>query len=109
MKTSSWLDFKTSVYATHFDTVGTEATFRDILFTRCIEYLPTILKLRTTSNKELKKSLPAFSLNLLDKRTSVINYSGLMQLDIDRVQDYDIDSLKKALFDLDFVCLASLS
>lgn len=114
----SWLDFQTSFYKSHLDKKGDPATFRQILFSRFADHLPAIIQLRSIDStstqyecrkREIKNSLPCYSLNLLEERKKVLSCSGLIQFDFDKITDYDIEELKAAIFDLPFICFCGLS
>ena len=113
--TTNWLDTKTSFYKNHSDRIGKPATFRQILFSSFADDLPAIMQLKgldpgdSEKKRELKKSLAAYSMNLMEGRINVKSYSGLMQLDFDKIADFDIEELKEAIFSLPFIAFCGTS
>jgi hypothetical protein len=118
MKKVNWLDVAVSFYKNHHDKVGVPLTFRQILFNKFNDYLPTIIQLKSLDRNDpdyeikkrsLKKLLGCYALNLIAGRTKVLLYSGLLQIDIDNITDFDIDELKQAVFALPFICFVGVS
>jgi hypothetical protein len=117
-KSESWLDFITSFYNNHLDKVGQLLTLRQILFSKFSDYLSTLIKIKSldrddpnyeNKKRKLKSLLGCYSLNHLQKRTNVLSYSGLLQLDFDNIDEYDIEELKRAIFALPFIGFVGVS
>jgi hypothetical protein len=116
-----WLDNVVSYYTSHWDAVGKPTTLRNILLVKDPAYMPIIVKLRGLNRNDfdyeekkraLKSKLPAFALNELENRRGrIVNKSGLIQLDFDynAIKKYDIEELKRTLFDLPFIAFCSRS
>ena len=127
-----WLDKQVSFYKNHFDNIGRPATYREILFSLFGDCFPIIYELRKTEQahdakkiydvdykikkSELKSKLPCFapSALLLSRAAGniiEIERTGIMQLDFDfaDIQDYDIEELKQAVFNLSFIAFCGLS
>lgn len=122
---NSWLDTHVSLYSSHCDNAGRPATCRDILFSRFSKDLPTIIALRDldrsasdyrSAKVSLKSDLQCYTpAALLESKASgnvkEIKRTGIMQLDFDHeeIKDYDIEELKRAVFDLPFIGYCGLS
>lgn len=120
-----WLNTQVSFYNRHTDNLGRPAAIGDILFTRFavphdgLNDLETIIELRNLDRsapdyKQRKIALkgllqcytPAALLETKEKgKLKEIERSGIMQLDFDYqdICEYDIDELKRCVFDLPFV------
>jgi hypothetical protein len=122
---SNWLDLQVSLYKSHSDNTGRPATYRDILLTRFAKDLPAIISIRkldkAASDYKLQKSTikdrlqcytPSALLATKAKgKLKEINRTGIMQLDFDYkdIADYDIEDLKRCVFDLPFIAFCGLS
>lgn len=116
---TSWLDTEVSLYTTYADNVGRSATFRDILFTEFWRDLDSLVDIRSLDKEDpdykkkktdLKARLQCFTpaaLLACKAKGNVIELSrsGIMQLDFDyeQIKDFDIEELKKYIFELPFV------
>src|SRR5690349_5719420 len=126
-----WLNKQVSLYSSHTDNAGRPVTLRSILFTQFamphkpkyqhkeVNDLDTIIQLRNldpsaedykAKKLKLKSSLqcytPAGLLKSKQKGNVIeLKRSGVMQLDFDYndIKDYDIEELKRCLFDLPFI------
>src|SRR5438105_15959452 len=114
--TKSWLDTYTSFYRNHLDKVGRTVTFKEILFSLYEDYLHFLLVLQSldtsdpsyeSKKRKLKSSLGCFALNVLDTRSKVVSYSGLIGLDIDNVEG--IESTKAFMGTLPFIAWVGAS
>jgi hypothetical protein len=135
----NWWDLQTSLYDCLADNFGRCRTFRDILLNDFVvphhwffkhhptdkwlsdtdNDLDTIIDLRTKEiSKEeklmLKSTLQCWTPSALlecKKKTQVkiIHKNPILQLDFDNLEDYDIDELKAAIYDIPFVCFVGLS
>ena len=122
---SNWMDKQVSLYRTHSDNIGRPATYRDILLTQFAKDLPVIIALRELDKnadnykpqaKEYKAQLQCFTPASLLKtkaanKVTEINRPGIMQLDFDYndIKEYDIEELKRRVFNLPFVAFCGLS
>jgi hypothetical protein len=120
-----WLDRQVSFYSTHADNIGRPATYRDILLTEFERDISTIIALRKLdkdapgyepAKKDLKAKLQCFTPAALlatkaKGQLKEIHRTGIMQLDFDYkdIQDYDVEELKRCVFDLPFVAFCGLS
>ena len=120
-----WLDKTVSLYNTHSDNTGMPASYRDILLCKFAKDLPAIIALRKLDRfapdykiqaKPLKATLQCYTpAALLESKATgnviELNRTGIMQLDFDYddIKDYDLQDLKKAVFNLDFICFCGLS
>ncbi len=135
----SWLDSHTSLYKCQADNTGTTTTIRDVLFTSfAIPHewyfkhsgewisgesndLETIIDLKTAEMAQEEKVMlkatlqcwtPAACLKTKKKgQIEVLGRTSIMQLDFDAAtcEQYDLDELMRATFDLPFVCFVSRS
>ena len=115
----SWLNTQVSLYKSHSDNIGRAATFEEIIYLHFMSDMQTIFDLRklerTIENYELKKKelksklqcyTPAGLLKSKAKNNLIeIQRSGIMQLDFDKnvCDQYDIEELKLAVYDLPFI------
>jgi VirE N-terminal domain len=122
---SNWLDLQVSLYKSHSDNTGRPATYRDILLTRFAKDLPAIISIRKLDKAasdyklqklDLKSRLQCFTPSALLATKAAgklreINRTGIMQLDFDYndIADYDIEDLKRCVFDLPFIAFCGLS
>jgi len=129
---SSWLDLKTSLFNCVAENRGNPRTFRQILFSDfgceheyfykdgnkwIKEYgndLNTINQYRKTGESRLKQHLqcytPSACYKSKKKGSEVIEHiNPILQLDFDRLDSYDLDEVKAAIFDLPFVACVSKS
>lgn len=123
MKT--WLNRQVSLYDTHFDNTGRPATLGQILRTEFIRDLDTIIDLRQLDRNaqgyelekgELKSTLQCFTPSALlatkaKGELQVIQPTGLIQFDFDAhaLEGYDIEEVKRCVFDLPFIAFCGLS
>ena len=115
----SWLQKEVSLYCSQTDNVGRKCTLGNILFSEFHKNWGDLYELKNldagaTDYKErknaLKSKLMAFTpAALLENRKTVLQATGLMQLDFDNVAEYDIEELKQAIFKLPFVAFAGRS
>jgi hypothetical protein len=121
----NWLDQKVSLYRTHADNFGRPATLREILFTAYLANMKTIVALRNLDRKsinyelrkkQLKTKLQCYTPSALLKtkkagKLTEISRTGLVQLDFDHkdIYEYDIEDLKKSVFNLPFIAFCGLS
>lgn len=121
----SWLDKQVSLYSSHSDNIGRAATYREILLSAFAEDLETIIELRKLDrsgehykqNKiDLKALLQCYTpAGLLETKkkgiVKEVNRTGIMQLDFDHndIYEYDIEELKRCVFDLPFIGFCGLS
>lgn len=119
------MDKQVSLYSSHEDNIGRPASFKDILLTQFATDLPAIIKLRSLDmnaadykvhSKAIKAQLQAFTpAALMETKAKgfakVLSPSGIMQLDFDYkdIKDYDIEELKRSVFDLPFIGFCGLS
>ena len=122
---SNWLNKQVSLYKSHADNTGASATFREVLTSKFSLDLPTIIALRGLDRAadkydieklNLKKKLQCYTpAALLETKAKgelkEIARTGLMQLDFDHkdICDFDIEELKRAVFDLPSVAFCGLS
>lgn len=132
-----WLDLEVSLFNCVADNYGRARTFRQILLTDFAvthEYiyrdynqnkwipgtandLETICSLRqgNISDKiQAKQSLQCFTPSALfackkKGQEKLIHLNPILQLDFDGLQDYDIEEVKAAIFNLPFVCFVGKS
>lgn len=128
-----WLDQQVSIYSTHGDNVGRPATLREVLFCEFARDLDTIIDLRRldpgspnykTSKKSLKDTLQGYTpASLLTVRgltdeekdagmtidEKVISRTGVISIDFDQLEQYDISEVKQAIGALPFVGYCGLS
>lgn len=128
-----WLDQQVSLYSTHGDNVGRPATLREILFCEFARDLYTIIDLRRldpsapnykTHKKALKDTLQGYTpASLLTVRgltdeekdagmtidEKVIFRTGVISIDFDQLEQYDISEVKQAIGALPFVGYCGLS
>lgn len=127
-----WIDKQVSLYTSHRDCIGRPATYRQILLSDFGKDFPMIYKLRQLEKAhdekevsdvdykikkaELKSKLQCFAPSaLLQSRARdniiEINRTGIMQLDFDYgdIQEYDIEELKRCVFNLLFIVFCGLS
>lgn len=128
-KSFMWLDKQVSVFDTHTAQVGTPATFREIFYTpicalphhgQCTD-LDAIISLRQlspddtdydTRKRELKNTLQGYTpagLMTERKKEAVISRTGIISIDFDDLEQYDISEVKQAIGALPFVGYCGLS
>jgi hypothetical protein len=122
-----WLDQQVSLFDTHTAQVGTVATLRDVLFTLFAvphggrNDLDTIITLRQlnpddtnydTRKRELKNTLQGYtpSGHMTErKKEAVISRTGIISVDFDDLEQFDISEVKQAIGALPFVGYCGLS
>ncbi len=120
-----WLDNQVSLYKTHADNTGKPSTYREILLSSFDKDLSTIIKLRKLNKSaadyqkkklDLKNKLQCYTPSALLEtkakgKLKEIQRTGIMQLDFDDndINQYDVEDLKQAIFELPFVCFCGLS
>jgi hypothetical protein len=125
-KSFMWLDQQVSLFDTH-TAQGHPATLREILFTSFAvphggrNDLDTIITMRQlnpndadydTRKKELKKTLQGYTpagLMTERKQEAVISRTGIISIDFDDLEQYDINEVKQAIGALPFVGYCGLS
>lgn len=121
----SWLQKQVSLYCTYADNTGRPATYREVLLSACLDDLDTIIQLRKLDRSDpsykkkkaiLKAKLQCYTPSALlatkaKDRVQEIHRTGLMQLDFDYndIYEYDIEELKRCVFDLPFIAFCGLS
>lgn len=122
-----WLDQQVSVFNTHHSQGGTITTLRDVLFTAFAvphdgrNDLDTIIELRKldpssagydAKKRELKNTLQGYTpagLMTERKKEAVISRTGIISIDFDELEQFDISEAKRAIGALPFVCYCGLS
>jgi hypothetical protein len=127
-----WLDREVSLYSTHKDNQGKPATYRNIIFCPLQKDIATICELREFEKEyeaglidhkyykaeraNIKSKLSCFTPAALlgCKATGQLielNRTGVIQLDFDYkdINEYDVEELKQAVFNLPFIGYCGLS
>ncbi len=122
-----WLDQQVSLFNTHHEQAGTTATLREILFTIFAvphddrNDLDTIIQLRQLNpydadydarKRELKNTLQGYTpagFMTERKKEAVISRTGIISIDFDDLEQYDINEVKQAIGALPFVGYCGLS
>jgi hypothetical protein len=120
-----WLDRKVSFYSSQYDNFGEPMTLREILFSLPDKDLETVRAIRNLDRSEsgyeltkrkLKNGLRCYTPSALlstkiKGRVTEVHRTGIMQLDFDcgGIKGYDIEELKRKIFELDFIGYCGLS
>jgi VirE N-terminal domain. len=115
-----WYDQQVSLYDTHNDRTGRPATIREILFCEFARDLDILITLRSLSpdekgkKKALKDTLQGYTPAALlatreHGKVTVIKHTGVISIDFDQLDDYDLDEVKQAIGALPFVGYCGLS
>lgn len=109
----NWTNKQVTLFSSHSAQTGELMSLRNIIFCESLKSINDILTIRQHPEKkqEIKNVLPCFSFNAMQDRKTVIEYTGLMQLDFDYkdCQDFDIEEMKQAVFSLPFIGFCGLS
>lgn len=109
----NWSKKQVTFFNSHSAQTGEQMTLRDVIFSESLKSIHDILTIRQQPERkqEIKNRLPCFCLNEMQNRKTVIEYSGLMQLDFDSkdCEAFDIEEMKQAVFSLPFIGFCGLS